>query len=187
METTEVAFVPRTGEGWRDPFPMYRALRDHDPVHRVEAGGYWVLSRFADVFAAARDTATFSSAQGLTFERDERHRAGLDEIQPMVMLDPPEHTAFRAVVDRYLTFCKDWLASQPASASRWRRTPCCAGLTRGREWSLKPWRPTNRNVVLPATVQRRARNEPMCWRRPVTRKKRAGFSKRSLRNAMSNG
>jgi cytochrome P450 len=103
METAEVAFVPRTGEGWRDPFPMYRALRDHDPVHRVEGGGYWVLSRFADVFAAARDTATFSSAQGLTFEQDERHRAGLDEIQPMVMLDPPEHTAFRRLVARGFT------------------------------------------------------------------------------------
>ena len=103
METVEAAFVPRTGAGWRDPFPMYRALRDHDPVHRVERGGYWVLSRFADVFAAARDTATFSSAQGLTFEPDERHRAGLDEIQPMVMLDPPEHTAFRRLVARGFT------------------------------------------------------------------------------------
>jgi len=96
-------FVPRSGEGWRDPFPMYRALRDHDPVHRVERGGYWVLSRFADVFTAARDTATFSSAGGLTFERDERRRAGLDEIQPMVMLDPPEHTAFRRLVARGFT------------------------------------------------------------------------------------
>ncbi len=23
------------GESWRDPFTMYRALRDHDPVHHV--------------------------------------------------------------------------------------------------------------------------------------------------------
>ena len=91
-------FEPRSGEGWRDPFGMYRALRDHDPVHHVEAGDYWVLSRYADVFAAVRDTATFSSANGLTFEHDERHKAGLDEVQPMVMLDPPEHTAFRRLV-----------------------------------------------------------------------------------------
>jgi len=34
-------------------------------VHHAP-GGSWVLSRFADVWAAARDTATFSSAQGLT-------------------------------------------------------------------------------------------------------------------------
>lgn len=94
----ETTFEPRSGETWRDPHGMYRALRDDDPVHHVGAGGYWVLSRFADVFAAVRDTATFSSAQGLTFARDERRKAGLEEIQPMVMLDPPEHTAFRRVV-----------------------------------------------------------------------------------------
>ncbi|HEB90223.1 MAG TPA: cytochrome P450, partial [Deltaproteobacteria bacterium] len=62
-------FVPRSAETWRDPFPMYRALRDHDPVHEVEAAGgdYWVLSRFDDILAAAIDFATFSSARGLTF------------------------------------------------------------------------------------------------------------------------
>ena len=77
---------------------MYRDLRDHDPVHHVPDGDYWVLSRHADVFAAARDTATFSSAQGLTFTYDERATAGLDEISPMVFLDPPDHTAFRRLV-----------------------------------------------------------------------------------------
>jgi cytochrome P450 len=45
-----------------------------------------------------RDTTTFSSADGLTFEYAERHKAGLDEVAPMVFLDPPEHTAFRRVV-----------------------------------------------------------------------------------------
>jgi cytochrome P450 len=94
----EHGFVPRSGETWRDPFPMYRWLRDHDPVHHVDDGDYWVLSRFADVFAAVRDTATFSSAQGLTFEYDERAHAGLDEIAPMVFLDPPDHTTFRRLV-----------------------------------------------------------------------------------------
>ena len=77
---------------------MYTALRDEDPVHHVADGDYWVLSRFADVFAAARDTATFSSAQGLTLQYDELNAAGLAEATPMVMLDPPEHTAFRRLV-----------------------------------------------------------------------------------------
>lgn len=77
---------------------MYRWLRDHDPVHHVVGGDYWVLSRFADVFAAVRDSATFSSAEGLTFTYDERQRAGLDEVAPMVFLDPPDHTAFRRLV-----------------------------------------------------------------------------------------
>ena len=77
---------------------MYGALRDHDPVHHVEEGDYWVLSRFADVFAAARDTATFSSARGLTFRYGDIAAAGLAEATPMVMLDPPDHTAFRRLV-----------------------------------------------------------------------------------------
>lgn len=98
-----VGFTPRSGESWREPWPMYAALRDHDPVHHVEAGDYWVLSRFADVFAAAVDTATYSSAQGLTFHYGELDAAGLDEIRPMVMLDPPEHTAFRRLVSRGFT------------------------------------------------------------------------------------
>ena len=33
MSTTE--FVLRSGESWRDPFPMYRDLRHHDPVHHL--------------------------------------------------------------------------------------------------------------------------------------------------------
>ena len=82
---------------------MYAALRDHDPVHHVEDRDYWVLSRWADVFAAARDTETFSSAEGLTFEYGERGKAGLAEAAPMVMMDPPEHTAFRRLVGRGFT------------------------------------------------------------------------------------
>jgi hypothetical protein len=79
---------------------MYRALRDHDPVHHVDRGDYWVLSRFADVFDAVRDTVTFTSTQGLTFKYNELQMAGLDEISPMVFLDPPDHTAFRRLVSR---------------------------------------------------------------------------------------
>jgi cytochrome P450 family 130 len=96
-------FVPCSGPTWRDPFAMYADLRDHDPVHHVDDGDYWVLSRFADVLAAAQDTTTFSSAQGLTFAYDEMDRIGLREAAPMVMLDPPEHTAFRRLVSRGFT------------------------------------------------------------------------------------
>ena len=84
---------------------MYRALRDLDPAHRVEAaaGDYWVLSRFDDVFAAARDTERFSSAQGLTFSYDDMAFAGLEEARPIVMMDPPQHTDFRRLVARAFT------------------------------------------------------------------------------------
>ena len=96
-------FRPADAATWADPWPMYRALRDHDPVHHVVEGDYWVLSRFADVFDAARDTATFSSAQGLTFLYGDMDAAGLGEATPMVMLDPPEHTELRRQLARTFT------------------------------------------------------------------------------------
>ncbi len=103
VETSEARFVPRSGESWRDPFAMYAALREHDPVHHVHHGDYWVLSRFADVVAAARDTATFSSASGLSFRYGDMDAAGLADAAPMVMLDPPDHTVFRRSVARAFT------------------------------------------------------------------------------------
>jgi cytochrome P450 len=96
-------YVPLTGDSWRDPFPMYAALRDHAPAHHVEDGDYWVLSRYADVSAAALDTETFTSTQGLTFTYNELATAGLDQIAPMVFLDPPDHTEFRRLVIRGFT------------------------------------------------------------------------------------
>ncbi len=77
---------------------MYSWLRDHDPVHHVVDGDYWVLSRHANVQEAARDTERFSSASGLTFNYDDMSAAGLELVSPMVFLDPPDHTEFRRLV-----------------------------------------------------------------------------------------
>ena len=96
-------FTPRGAETWRDVHGSYARLRDHDPVHHVGDGDYWVLSRFGDVFNAARDTTTFSSAQGLTFNYGDREKSGLDASPPIVMMDPPEHTAFRRLVSKAFT------------------------------------------------------------------------------------
>jgi cytochrome P450 len=92
-------YEPFGRDTWRDPWPVYRELREHDPVHRSPAG-YWVLTRFGDVYDAARDTVTFSSAQGLTF-RNEREQLGLQPT--IVMMDPPDHTRYRRLVSRRFT------------------------------------------------------------------------------------
>ncbi|MEU8121863.1 cytochrome P450 [Spirillospora sp. NPDC049024] len=84
-----------------DPYPAYRRLRDEEPVHRHEDPPFWTLSRFDDVWAATRDAATFSSAQGLTFYPDEIGTLGL--APTIVMLDPPRHTVLRRLVSHGFT------------------------------------------------------------------------------------
>ena len=64
---------------------------------------YWVLTRHRDVYEAARDVETFSSAGGLTTEYDELDKIGLRDNPPLVMQDPPVHTDFRRTVSRGFT------------------------------------------------------------------------------------
>lgn len=98
-----VQFQPRSGDTWRDPFTMYKALRDDSPVQEVHGpeGDYWVLSRFEDVFNAVIDAQTFSSAKGLTMGEGEMEKLGLEA--PIVMMDPPEHTLLRKLVKKRFT------------------------------------------------------------------------------------
>ena len=102
----DITFALRGGEAWRSPWADYRRLRDESPVHFVPAAGdntdFHVLSRFADVFRAVRDTETFSSAQGLTPNADAMTMFDAGQ-EPIVMMDPPDHTAMRRLVGKQMT------------------------------------------------------------------------------------
>src|ERR1700744_6228349 len=101
-------FQLANAETWANPWPMYRALRDHDPVHHVAPAhrpedDYYVLTSHADIWAAARDPETFSSAKGLTVNYGDLEMIGLKDNPPFVMQDPPVHTEFRKLVSRGFT------------------------------------------------------------------------------------
>lgn len=96
---TRVAYEPFDRDTWRDPFTLYRRLRDEDPVHK-SPHGFWVLTRFQHVLEAVKDTATFSSANGLTFQNE---REVLHIPPTIVMMDPPDHTRYRRLADRGFT------------------------------------------------------------------------------------
>lgn len=88
-------FDPFAPEFLKDPYPVYRALRDRAPCHHVEAKNLWVLSRYEDVVAAARNHGVFSSTGGVGFDWEQR---------PMMpMYDPPQHTRLRRLVSRHFT------------------------------------------------------------------------------------
>lgn len=82
-----------------DPYPVYAALRLHCPVGRGSRfGGFWVLSRYHDVAAAAQDPATFCSSQGVSLPK-------LGSPFPLVPIefDPPDHTRYRHLLQPLFT------------------------------------------------------------------------------------
>jgi len=98
-----VEFDPFSDEFFNDPYDLYRRMRDEAPVYFSERYGFYALSRFADVLAAHRDWEGFSSAHGIelmTFSKDPEEIASYRSI---IMMDPPEHDRFRALVSRVFT------------------------------------------------------------------------------------
>jgi cytochrome P450 family 130 len=115
-DTADLIYDPFDPAVVREPWALYRRLRDEDPVHfvsydalaghgsvakRTGHAGIHVLSRFADVFAAARDTTTFSSNHGLSIDGGDVEALGL--VPTIVMMDPPDHTGYRRLVSRGFT------------------------------------------------------------------------------------
>src|SRR5437879_6014554 len=80
------------------PYEEFGRLRREAPVawSPDEGSGFWSVSRYADIVAASRDVATFSSARGVSFEdpTDEDMAAR----RTIIDTDPPEHTKLRKIV-----------------------------------------------------------------------------------------
>lgn len=89
-----VVYDPFSVEVHEDPYPTYRLLRDHAPVYHNPERGFYALSRFDDVQAAARDWETFSSAEGVDID-DAGRLLGLNSFLDM---DPPRHDELRKIV-----------------------------------------------------------------------------------------
>ena len=103
LTTSPVEFDPFSDAYFDDPTEVYRRLRDEAPVYFSERYGFYALSRFADVLAAHRDWQGFSSAHGIelfTLSMDPEEVASFRSI---IMMDPPEHDRFRALVSRVFT------------------------------------------------------------------------------------
>jgi len=80
---------------YADPYPYYRALREHAPVKRMPDGA-WFLTRYDDIVPVYRDPKTFSSDKQKEFGPKygatplfEHHTTSL------VFNDPPLHTRVR--------------------------------------------------------------------------------------------
>jgi len=73
----------------------YAWMRTSAPVYFDESNSVWGLAMYADVVAAGRDPATFSSAGG--------SRPNVGPMPWMIDLDPPDHLKRRKLVNRGFT------------------------------------------------------------------------------------
>jgi cytochrome P450 len=58
--------------------------------------GFWSVNRYADIVAASRDTATYSSARGVSFE--EPTDEDMAARRTIIDTDPPGHTKLRKIL-----------------------------------------------------------------------------------------
>lgn len=84
-----------------DPDKIYEqfdSLRSTCPVaHTSALGGFYMLTRYEDIKAAASDTTTFISSVKAVIPSDPR---GIR--RPPLNTDPPAHTPYRTALDRTL-------------------------------------------------------------------------------------
>jgi cytochrome P450 family 142 subfamily A polypeptide 1 len=98
MTATEAPTINLLDPGFYvDPYAAYRWLRDNDPVHWDDTHRIWGVSRYDDVVAVEKDTATFSSLWGSRPATDQR------DDTSMINLDDPEHQRQRMLVARQFT------------------------------------------------------------------------------------
>lgn len=98
-------------EFYRNPYPVYRQLREEDPVHFSNAWGCWVLTRYEDVVNALRDYRQFTAVGRNTSFLDQLPASVRTEIDSlytnftvgMPNTDPPEHTRVRGLVNKAFT------------------------------------------------------------------------------------
>ena len=87
-----------------DPFPTYRALREHAPVKRMPDGSVF-LTRYADIVAVYKNPLTFSSDKHEEFGPKYGAASALFEhhTTSLVFNDPPLHTRVRRLIGGALT------------------------------------------------------------------------------------
>lgn len=95
-----VFYDPFLPEVRLDPYPLYRQLRASEPVQWNPHLELWTLTRYADVAAALREPRL--SADRTRADRFYRP-PGREIYRSMLMLDPPDHTRLRNLVNKAFT------------------------------------------------------------------------------------
>jgi cytochrome P450 len=89
------------------PLAQYRWLRENAPVfwHEEPRGkGFWAVTRYKDVWEVDRNFQAFSSEPTIMISDPAAEAAlGFGGYKMMLMMDPPQHTAYRRLIRNEFT------------------------------------------------------------------------------------
>lgn len=94
----EIYYDPFDIEVDKDPYPVWRQMRDEAPLWYNERHDFYALSRFDDVEKGLIDWDTYRSGQGSTLEIIKANV----QLPPGIILmeDPPIHHVHRGLLSR---------------------------------------------------------------------------------------
>lgn len=98
-----VEFDPYSNVFFDSPFDTYRRMRDEAPVYYNPKYDFYALTRYDDVAAAYKDTATYSSAHGASLDQVKSDDMNVRDLKLIILMDPPEHERMRKLVSRAFT------------------------------------------------------------------------------------
>ena len=101
---TGVDYNPLSNAMVQDPYPVYAALRARATVHRSRLMNAWLVARHADADAILRDHRNFASdpRRGTLTRHQQAILPPADEFT-LLLIDPPDHTRLRALVNKAFT------------------------------------------------------------------------------------
>jgi cytochrome P450 len=87
-----------------DPYPLFRRLRQEDPVHEDPQGRGWIISRYDDVEKVLADRR-FSAQRTLLASEGPGASSAVQAAlaRQMLFLDPPDHTRLRSLFTKAFT------------------------------------------------------------------------------------
>lgn len=93
-------FDPKAPETFTSAHELYADMRQRCPVAHSYGfdGGFWALFRHEDVNRVLRDPETFTTSVQNTVPK-----FAFTGRRPPLHLDPPEHTSYRRVINRFFT------------------------------------------------------------------------------------
>ncbi|MDT5140491.1 MAG: hypothetical protein QOD58_4753 [Mycobacterium sp.] len=101
MTTATVLFDPFSEDFFKNPYEIYRRMREEAPVYYSAEYDFYALTRHEDVAAGFKDYETYSSAYGVDLAQVRKGEVA--EHGSIIAMDPPAHRRMRGLLNKVFT------------------------------------------------------------------------------------